>query len=36
RRVSTTATQAYGFMGGNRIDSVKTAMRLSYPIIESN
>ncbi|AVI87431.1 glycine zipper family protein [Pseudomonas syringae pv. tomato] len=36
RRVSTTATQAYGFMGGNRIDSVKAAMRLSYPIIESN
>ncbi|QJI43974.1 hypothetical protein HKK52_24435 [Pseudomonas sp. ADAK2] len=36
RRVNITATQAYGFMGGNRIDSVKTAMRLSYPIIESN
>ncbi|PBQ13419.1 hypothetical protein CCL08_23735 [Pseudomonas congelans] len=36
RRVSTTATQAYGYMGGNRIDSVKAAMRLSQPIIESN
>ncbi|KWS40980.1 DUF6861 domain-containing protein [Pseudomonas syringae] len=36
RRVNTTATQAYGYMGGNRIDYVKAAMRLSYPIIESN
>ncbi|RMP57412.1 hypothetical protein ALQ21_01175 [Pseudomonas savastanoi pv. glycinea] len=36
RRVNTTATQAYGYMGGNRIDYVNAAMRLSYPIIESN
>ncbi|RMU23464.1 DUF6861 domain-containing protein, partial [Pseudomonas savastanoi] len=36
RRVNTNATQAYGYMGGNRIDYVNAAMRLSYPIIESN
>ncbi|EGI00098.1 hypothetical protein PLA106_28808, partial [Pseudomonas amygdali pv. lachrymans str. M302278] len=36
RRVSTTATQAFGYMGSNRIDSVKAAMRLSRDIVESD
>lgn len=36
RRLNNTATQAYGYMGGNRIDYVKAAMRHSYPITESN
>ncbi|QQQ50453.1 hypothetical protein JJQ97_24620 [Pseudomonas syringae] len=36
RRVSTAATQAFGYMGSNRIDSVKAAMRLSRDIVESD
>ncbi|OUM05746.1 hypothetical protein BW686_19060 [Pseudomonas syringae] len=36
RRVNTTATQAYGYMGGNRIDYVKAAVRLSHDIVESD
>lgn len=36
RRVSNSAGQAYGYMGGRRIDNVLLAMNLSYPIIQSN
>ncbi|MBP0953939.1 polymorphic toxin type 46 domain-containing protein [Pseudomonas alliivorans] len=36
RRVSQSATQAYGYAGGRRIDSVRLAMTLSYPIIQAN
>ncbi|MNJ29997.1 hypothetical protein D3C77_245810 [compost metagenome] len=36
RRVSNGAGQAYGYMGGRRIDNVLLAMNLSYPIIQSN
>jgi hypothetical protein len=34
RRVSNGARQAYGYMGGHRIDAVHQAMTLSYPIIQ--
>ena len=34
RRVSNGASQAYGYMGGHRIDAVHQAMTLSYPIIQ--
>ncbi|UZJ61242.1 hypothetical protein OKW98_05835 [Pseudomonas sp. KU26590] len=34
RRVSTEATLAYGSVGGNRIESVRSAMAKSYPIIQ--
>ncbi|WP_062387701.1 DUF6861 domain-containing protein [Pseudomonas abietaniphila] len=33
RRVSNGASQAYGAMGGHRIDYVRQAMALSYPIV---
>ena len=36
RRVSNGASQAYGAMGGNRIDNVRHAMALSYPIMQSD
>lgn len=36
RRVSSGANQAYGYMGGNRIDHVRQAMALSYPIMQTN
>jgi uncharacterized membrane protein YkoI len=36
RRVSSSATQAYGYVGGRRIDSVQLAMTLSYPIIQAD
>lgn len=36
RRVSTSASQAYGYMGGHRIDNVRQAMALSYPIMQIN
>ncbi|NWC93008.1 MULTISPECIES: polymorphic toxin type 46 domain-containing protein [unclassified Pseudomonas] len=36
RRVGDGATQAYGYMGGQRIDNVRQAMALSYPIIQSD
>ncbi|WP_448144532.1 DUF6861 domain-containing protein [Pseudomonas silesiensis] len=34
RRVGNDASQAYGYMGGHRIDAVNRAMTLSYPIIQ--
>lgn len=34
RRVDNGASQAYGYMGGHRIDAVRRAMTLSYPIIQ--
>jgi hypothetical protein len=34
RRVSNGASQAYGAMGGHRIDNVRQAMALSYPIMQ--
>ncbi|VVN70006.1 polymorphic toxin type 46 domain-containing protein [Pseudomonas fluorescens] len=34
RRVGNGASQAYGYMGGHRIDAVNRAMTLSYPIIQ--
>ena len=36
RRVSNGFNQAYGYMGGNRIDHVRQAMALSYPIMQSD
>ncbi|MFC6337565.1 hypothetical protein GIR22_23650 [Pseudomonas sp. CCM 7891] len=36
RRVGDGVSQAYGYMGGNRIDNVRQAMALSYPIIQSD
>lgn len=36
RRVSNGFSQAYGYMGGNRIDHVRQAMALSYPIMQSD
>lgn len=36
RRVSNGANQAYGYLGGQRIDNVRQAMALSYPIIQDN
>ncbi|WP_346830271.1 polymorphic toxin type 46 domain-containing protein [Pseudomonas abietaniphila] len=36
RRVSNGANQAYGAMGGHRIDNVRQAMALSYPIMQSD
>jgi hypothetical protein len=36
RRVSNGASQAYGAMGGHRIDYVRQAMALSYPIMQSD
>ena len=36
RRVGDGASHAYGYMGGNRIDNVRHAMTLSYPIIQSD
>jgi hypothetical protein len=36
RRVSNGASQAYGAMGGHRIDNVRQAMALSYPIVQSD
>jgi hypothetical protein len=36
RRVSNGASQAYGAMGGHRIDNVRNAMALSYPIMQSD
>ncbi|MFJ3485586.1 polymorphic toxin type 46 domain-containing protein [Pseudomonas sp. NPDC090202] len=36
RRVSNGASQAYGYMGGHRIDNVRNAMALSYPIIQTD
>lgn len=36
RRVSNGANQAYGYLGGERIDNVRQAMALSYPIIQNN
>jgi hypothetical protein len=36
RRVSNGASQAYGAMGGHRIDYVRQAMALSYPIVQSD
>ncbi|MEN5302244.1 DUF6861 domain-containing protein [Pseudomonas sp. TWI628] len=36
RRVSNGANQAYGYLGGQRIDNVRQAMTLSYPIIQDN
>jgi hypothetical protein len=34
RRVGNGASQAYGYMGGHRIDAVDRAFALSYPIIQ--
>jgi hypothetical protein len=34
RRVGNGASQAYGYMGGHRIDAVNRAFALSYPIIQ--
>jgi hypothetical protein len=36
RRVSNGASQAYGAMGGHRIDNVRHAMALSYPIMQTD
>lgn len=36
RRVSSGVSQAYGYMGGDRIDHVRQAMALSYPIMQSD
>jgi hypothetical protein len=36
RRVSNGVSQAYGYMGGDRIDHVRQAMALSYPIMQSD
>ncbi|MFG0272193.1 DUF6861 domain-containing protein [Pseudomonas sp. zjy_14] len=36
RRVSNGASQAYGYLGGHRIDNVRNAMTLSYPIIQTD
>ncbi|WP_263261072.1 DUF6861 domain-containing protein [Pseudomonas sp. RIT-PI-S] len=36
RRVSRGASQVYGSLGGQRIDNVRHAMALSYPIIQAN
>ncbi|WP_263260613.1 DUF6861 domain-containing protein [Pseudomonas sp. RIT-PI-S] len=36
RRASNTATLAYGYAGGSRIDAVRLAMAKSYPIIQAN
>ncbi|WP_439871108.1 DUF6861 domain-containing protein [Pseudomonas syringae] len=36
RRVSNEATLAFGSIGGNRIESVRSAMAKSYPIIQLN
>lgn len=36
RRVSDGASQAYGAVGGHRIDNVRQAMALSYPMMQSN
>ncbi|MDZ3991659.1 DUF6861 domain-containing protein [Pseudomonas sp. Teo4] len=36
RRVGNGANQAYGYLGGHRIDNVRQAMTLSYPIIQDN
>ena len=36
RRVSNGATQAYGYVGGHRIDNVRHAMALSVPIMQMN
>ncbi|WP_256600693.1 MULTISPECIES: DUF6861 domain-containing protein [unclassified Pseudomonas] len=36
RRVSNGANRAYGAMGGTRIDNVRHAMALSYPIMQTN
>ncbi|WP_442109133.1 DUF6861 domain-containing protein [Pseudomonas sp. NUPR-001] len=36
RRVSNGANQTYGYLGGERIDNVRQAMALSYPIIQYN
>jgi hypothetical protein len=36
RRVSNGLSQAYGYMGGDRIDHVRQAMALSYPIMQSD
>lgn len=34
RQVSNSATQAYGYVGGDRIDCVRLALARSYPIIQ--
>lgn len=34
--MSNGANQAYGYLGGQRIDNVRQAMALSYPIIQDN
>ncbi|TDV58965.1 DUF6861 domain-containing protein [Pseudomonas sp. LP_7_YM] len=36
RRLSEAPSQAYGAMGGHRIDNVRQAMALSYPIMQMN
>jgi hypothetical protein len=36
RQVSEGASQAYGYVGGYRIDAIRQAMSRSYPLIESD
>ena len=36
RRIHTSANHAYGYFGGHRIDNVRQAMALSYPIIQAD
>lgn len=36
RRVSDGASQAYGYMGGHRIDNVQRALAMSYPIFQED
>ncbi|WP_414157165.1 DUF6861 domain-containing protein [Pseudomonas sp. BNK-15] len=36
RRVSVGASQAYGYMGGHRIDNVQHALAMSYPIFQED
>ncbi|WP_243055716.1 MULTISPECIES: DUF6861 domain-containing protein [Pseudomonas] len=36
RRVSDGASQAYGYMGGHRIDNVQQALAMSYPIFQED
>ena len=36
RRVSDGAGQAYGYLGGHRIDNVQQALAMSYPIFQED
>lgn len=36
RRIGGAATQAYGYVGGSRIDSLRLAVALSYPIVHAD